>query len=249
MADDDGAPWLRQRGARVRLEWGPVAVAQVPADVVVIVDVLRFTTAVDVAVGRGATVFPYRWKDASAQRFAQTHGAVLADGTGPDAPSLSPQRLTSLSTGERIVLPSPNGATCAVLAAERGSRVLAACLRNASAVGQWLNAHAAGRSVLVVPCGERWPDGGLRPAVEDYLGAGAVAAALDGQRSAEAELAARAWAAGDAARLIRDSISGAEQVARGWAGDLELALRGDVSGAVPVLGDGAFSDACAGAGG
>ena len=57
---------------RVRLGWGQHAVeAEAPrVAVVVVVDVLRFTTAVDAAVALGAHVHPYRWRDDGAAAFA-----------------------------------------------------------------------------------------------------------------------------------------------------------------------------------
>ena len=44
-------------------------------------------------------------------------------------------------------------------------------------------ARACGPRVAVIACGERWPDGGLRPSLEDRIGAGAVLACLDGAPS------------------------------------------------------------------
>ena len=46
--------------------------------VCVIVDVLSFSTSVDAACSAGATVYPYRWKDETAQAFAKSIPAVLA---------------------------------------------------------------------------------------------------------------------------------------------------------------------------
>jgi 2-phosphosulfolactate phosphatase len=54
-----------QAGFDARLEWG-IAGARVLAGacrVIVVVDVLSFTTAIEVAVGRGAVVFPRLWPD------------------------------------------------------------------------------------------------------------------------------------------------------------------------------------------
>ena len=64
----------------LRCEWGLGGLRALgPAsDVVVVVDILSFSTAVDVAVANGASVLPYRWKDGSAQEFAQARGAILA---------------------------------------------------------------------------------------------------------------------------------------------------------------------------
>ena len=235
-------PWLAQSGWDVRFEWGPAGAA-VPADAVVVVDVLRFTTAVDAAVSRGAAVFPFRWKDASAAAYAEEVGAVLADHGAVDGQSLSPVSLLGLGSGDRVVLPSPNGSTCAVEAAERGATVVAACLRNASAVGTWLAGRA--QSITVIACGERWPDSSLRPSVEDLWGAGAVITALRGSRSPEAQMAADAWAAAkpDLAVNLSGCISGREAIARGWQRDVDFAVEVDASTNVPVLRNGAFIDA------
>ena len=235
-------PWLRQSDWEVRFEWGPAGVEAVPAEAVVVVDVFRFTTAVDAAVSRGAVVFPYRWKDDSASKYAERVGAVLADPGDATGPSLSPVSLLSLGAGDRIVLPSPNGSTCATVASAMGATVLAGCLRNASAVAKWLNDRAT--SVTVIACGERWPDGSLRPSLEDYVGAGAIIASLDGRRSPEAAAAAEMWrgAAPHVEDVLLSCTSGKELVARGWGRDLAFALAVDVSRSVPVLNDG-FVDA------
>jgi 2-phosphosulfolactate phosphatase len=99
--------------------------------------------------------------------------------------------------------------------------------------------------VIVVAAGERWPDGTLRPAVEDLWGAGAVLAALGLEgASPEARLAASAYDAvrGDLASALRDCASGRELVAGGFARDVEIAGSTDVSAVVPVLNTDAFED-------
>jgi 2-phosphosulfolactate phosphatase len=75
------------------------------SDAVVIVDVLSFSTAVDIAVARGASMLPYRWKDASAEAYARSKGAVSA---GPrnaaTGYSLSPASLEAIEPGAALVL-------------------------------------------------------------------------------------------------------------------------------------------------
>jgi len=239
-------PWTQEGGIDVGFEWGPSGVEALASQYVVVVDVLRFTTAVDAAVSRGALVYPYRWKDASAGEFAQRVGAGLADSQDHTGPSLSPGRLARLDRGDRVVIPSPNGSTCAAIASERGATVVAACLRNARAVAAWLNGVTA--QVAVIACGERWPDGSFRPSLEDHLGAGAVIAGLKGSRSSEAEAAATLWNAMQlrVPDLVRTSVSGRELHERRW-GDDDLAFASDLhaSSTVPVLINGAFTDAAA----
>lgn len=238
------APWLRQRPYDVRFEWGSAGIDPLSADVVVVVDVLRFTTAVDAAVSHGVAVHPYRWRDRSAVAFADRVGARLADGAA-GSPSLSPGTLLGLPPGSAVVLPSPNGSTCAAWAQEARARVVAACLRNASAVAAWVAAQPG--TVAVIACGERWPDGSLRPALEDHLGAGAVLAGLDGNLSPEARAAVAVWRDGREriAEVLAACSSGREQRERGWSEDLRYASEVDSSGAVPVLIDGAFRDVSA----
>lgn len=122
--------------------------------------------------------------------------------------------------------------------AATGATVVAGCLRNASAIASWLNGH--GGTVTVIACGQRWPDGSLRPSLEDYLGAGAIIEVLDGSRSPEAAAAAEAWltAASRVDDVVSSYASGKEVIARGWGRDLEFAVSVDAGKSVPVQQDG-----------
>jgi 2-phosphosulfolactate phosphatase len=237
-------PYFDQTNFDVRCEWALGGVQHLaPSDVIVIVDVLSFTTSVDVAVGRSAAVLPYRWKDDSAAQYAREHDAELARPRSGDEGgySLAPSSLVEVPPGLRLVLPSPNGSSLAFAARSIGAVVVAGCLRNAAAVAEW--ATRAGKRITVLPAGERWPDGTLRPAIEDLIGAGAILKTLPGRLSPEAQLAIAAF--DDAAssllhRLLRCS-SGRELVERGFERDVELAAELNVSRTVPVLKDEAFS--------
>ncbi|MFS8099503.1 2-phosphosulfolactate phosphatase [Lentzea alba] len=215
-----------QEGYRLRLEWGPEGVDALKAcDVLVVVDVLSFTTSVDLVVGNGGQVRPSRWRPTSGPTLRP---ASLVDATG------------------LVDLPSPNGSNLCFLAAETGAHVLAACLRNAAAVAE--RAQELGETIGVIPGGERWgldilkrgprEFGPLRPCVEDYLGAGAVLAALSGSASPEAALAAAAFTNTDVASAVRECGSGRELIDNGHAADVELAVQVGVSKAVPVFAEG-----------
>lgn len=232
--------WAGQEGYGLRFQWGPLAAAALAGGVCVVVDVLRFTTAVEAAVTRGVAVYPYRWRDAAAAAFAGSVQALLADGRDPAGPSLSPSGMDALAPGTSVVLPSPNGSACAILAAQAGAQVVAGCLRNAAAVGAW--ADQADGPVTVIACGETWPDGSLRPALEDLLGAGAILAAMTREPSPEARAAMAAFrdAARDLPEVLSQCASGRELTEKGRQADIGYAAQLNVSTTVPVLTDGAF---------
>jgi 2-phosphosulfolactate phosphatase len=240
-----------QAAHAVRMDWGPAGAAAVTADLAVVVDVLSFTTAVTVALERGIEVLPYPWRDPSAQAYAARHGAVLAlgrrEGRLRGAPSLSPAGLLGVTGVTRLVLPSPNGS--AISATLAAGTVLAAALRNRDAVATRLAPEVdRGRTVAVIAAGERWPDGSLRPAVEDLWGAGAVLAGLvdRGVRdlSPEARVAEQAFrsVAGRLSRELAGCASGLELAAAGFAQDVAVAADLDVATVVPVLTGEAFRD-------
>ncbi|MEV6329476.1 2-phosphosulfolactate phosphatase [Streptomyces sp. NPDC051909] len=238
----------------VSFGWGPVEARALASSAmyVVVVDVLSFTTAVGVAVERGAVVHPYRRRDETAAAYAREQDAVLAVGrraATPEHPwSLSPAALRAAPVPERLVLPSPNGSTIAAGAADSGATVVAASLRNATAVARRLGARPRA-GVAVIASGERWPDGSLRPALEDLLGAGAVLAALrevrrDAVLTPEATAAATLWTATeDPVAALHGCASGRELYEYGYPEDVEVAAEIDASTAVPVLVDGAFQEA------
>lgn len=234
-----------QSPSLVRLEWGLVGAHAVPADVAVVVDVLSFTTSVTIACTGGARVWPCPWKDERAATLAAQHGARLAVGrsqAGPDDVSLSPASVLA-RPGEDLVLPSPNGSTIAAALAQQGTQVVAGSLRNRSAVGSWVRERVAdGASVVVIPAGEQWPDGTLRPAVEDLLGAGAVleVVGLEGHASPEAVTAVAAYRAARFPWDLRACSSGRELIGSGFGEDVDLAAQVDADDVVPVLTDGAF---------
>ncbi len=229
----------------VLTEWGMAGVEAVRAraSVLVIVDVLSFSTAVDVAASRAAVIFPFAYGDkAAAQAAANRVGATLAQPRQPAGGqlSLSPVSLLAVPAGTKLMLPSPNGSRLSL--AGGGTPVIAGCLRNAAAVASAAREIAGTGTVAVIPAGERWQDESLRPAIEDLLGAGAIIHHLGLPCSPEAQIARDAYrsAASDLPRLIRASRSGCELVERGFHGDVEIAVETDISACVPLLTHGAY---------
>ncbi len=243
-------PAHRQGGHGVRMDWGPTGAAAVAAeaDVAVVVDVLSFTTTLTIACERGITVLPFRWRDERAAGYAAEQDAVLAL-TRQEAReaggglSLSPASMARAEGVERLVLPSPNGSTVAFGLRDLGPTVVGGCLRNAAAVGRWVNHHFPDGVVAVVAAGERWDDGSLRPAVEDLWGAGAVVAALGRtDLSPEAAFARDAFAAvrRRAPEALAECASGRELADKGFGDEVPYAAELDCTDVVPVLEGKAF---------
>jgi len=253
VVDTEAGAVFDQDDAGVRFDWGPTGAAQLSssASCLVVVDVLSFTTAVSVVVGRGTAVIPCPSNDDGAEALAASSGARLAvprrQATTERPWTLSPVHLANTPYTARLVLPSPNGSA---IAAHVGGPVVAACLRNAPAVGRWLVGEGYGtaeRPVAVVAAGERWSDGSLRPALEDALGAGAVLAALGGagcRLSVEAAAVADMYrASDDVGGAVRGCGSARQLRQAGFDGDVEAAAALGRDDWVPVLHDGAFGAA------
>lgn len=233
-----------QREFDIRCEWGEQGVARLAtiSDAVIIVDVMSFSTCVSVAVNRGATVFPYRWKDESRIAFAKSVEAELAEPRGKSRYSLSPVSLLQVPPDARLVLPSPNGSTLTLSTGQ--TPTFAGCLRNSKAVA--LAATRYGQHIAVIPAGERWnEDNSLRPSFEDLVGAGAIIRHLTGTVSPEARLAVDAFRATASNLLTRlkECSSGKELIARGFEDDIVLIAQMDVDDCAPILKDGAYRKA------
>jgi 2-phosphosulfolactate phosphatase len=227
-------PPFAQAPYACRCEWGAAAViALAAADVTIVVDVFSFTTCVDVATARGGAILPYAWADATAAEFARIQGAELAGKRRLTRYSLAPASYLDVAHGFRCVLPSPNGAQLTLAAAAAAPVLLAGCLRNARAVAE--AASMLGRSVNVIPAGERWRDGSLRPALEDWIGAGAIIRHLAGSRSPEADAAVATFERYENCLIetLDRCGSGRELEERGHTQDKELAGALNVSACVP----------------
>ena len=250
---------FRQAGTGVRFDWGVTAAATLPgpASALVVVDVLSFTTAVSVATGRGIAIAPYPLGVAGAADLAERLGAALAVPRRERSPAhpwtLSPGALLAAPPTHRLVLPSPNGSAIAAAVAggqggddpgERtgGPAVVAGCLRNVTATADWLVARGYGTDespVWLIAAGERWPGGSLRPALEDQLGAGALADALERagcSLSPEARAAARTFAGtADLLKAITSCASGCELLAMGFPDEAEIAAALDADDHASVM--------------
>ena len=222
----------------VTCEWAMNGLRAAARDrIVIIVDVLSFSTAVTVATANGATILPCEWNDKTAAAIAAAHNAVVASKRGEGKFSLAPASLRNVPAGLRLVLPSPNGSTLAYAARSLGAAaVIIGSIRNASAVAQW--AAARGQPIAVIAAGEKWRDGTTRFALEDWLGAGAIVSGLPRRQLAFPARAAAAAFNNLRAELydaLATSPSGVELTEAGYPDDVELAAELDADDVVPLL--------------
>lgn len=267
---------------QVRFDWGAAGADRIVPGVhaVVLVDALSFTTAVVVAAEHGTAVAPWPSGDDldGAAAFAAEHRGVVAVRRGEAGPSLSPSSFAAATAAlgapgrpdasdapPLVVLPSPNGGALAHRLGVLGVPVIAASMRNRTAVAERLLAlqaeHGDRFLIAVVAAGELGParetdgghatanhdaSGGIRFAIEDLLVAGAVIDALVARgidhTAPEAAVACAAFEglARATRHLITASGSGVELRERGFAADALLAAERDVTDVVPILYDGVF---------
>jgi len=233
--------FYNQQPFDIKLEWGLQGIETlVPvSDVIIIVDVLSFSTCVEIATSRDAIIYPFLWKDERAISYAKTLGAELADfNRNANGYSLSPASLMNIKAGTVLVLPSPNGSTLSM--ATGSTPTLCGCLRNAKSVAEF--AVSFGKRISIIPAGEQWTNNTLRPAFEDLLAAGAIVSHLPGTLSPESKVALSVYQ--NLKFNIFDEIvncgSGKELIQRGFEEDVRLACQADASDTVPLLTDGSY---------
>ncbi len=232
-----------QDGFDVRFDWGRGGAerAVTRGDALVVVDTLRFGTAVVAALAKGGVVIPCR--DVEEQsRAIQLSGATEVTKGGPGY-SLCPNSFDDLKRGTLLAIASPNGATCCHIGA-RGNTVIVASIVNAKAAGDHIASLLTKSAVTVLACGAHWdipnPDGLLRFATEDYLGAGAIMSHLKSSLSPEAEICRAAYLGTreNLATIFSESASGRKLAMRGQAEDVLYAAQENIHMVVPVLRNG-----------
>lgn len=237
----------------VHLDWAPDGLSHAlkHRTIVVIVDVLRFSTAVTTAVAHGFTIYPVSDPQKAAERAAQL-GAELAGKSGQAEFSISPSTYlrASASGNKHVVLYSPNGAACSEQIGNNDTAYIG-CFLNALAVGQLISAVARAQSkdVTMIAAGEQravvtgerityQPQEAERVfAIEDYLGAGAILGHVDLTKSAEAYVCEQAYqsVAGQLLKLVRDSFSGRYLEQHDLLDDVHHAVKVNTYSVVPVI--------------
>ncbi|MFZ1889557.1 MAG: 2-phosphosulfolactate phosphatase [Candidatus Binataceae bacterium] len=237
-----------QSGFDARFDWGVEGAFELgrTSRVLIVVDLMSFSTAIDVAVSHGAAAYPCQFAKGASKALALRVGGIETVArratTSAQPFSLSPSTMAHARPGMKIILASPNGALVSLAAAKSGATVFAGCLRNASAVAK--AALAIGVPIAVIAAGERWGStDALRPAFEDLIGAGAILSALGAiSISPEARTALAAFhdAESDLPHALRECASGRELIDRGFEQDVTWASERDVSTTAPILRNGAF---------
>lgn len=231
-----------------RIEWGKRGAREAAerGDIIIIVDVLSFSSTVISALKYGAVIYPYP-PNLDGENYAAKLGAEYIIGRAEAAkmgkPTLSPVSFNREHTQKKYVLTSLNGAYCTWIASKVPALLIGSFL-NASSVASVANKLRlqTNANITIIPCGEQWNDvmendDTLRPSMEDYLGAGAILSCLDGKKSPEAEVCIGAFLNGKLKlnELIWECGSGRELRQRGYGDDVKHCSRLNIFDIVPIL--------------
>ncbi|MFH1701659.1 MAG: 2-phosphosulfolactate phosphatase [Candidatus Zixiibacteriota bacterium] len=216
-------------------------------DIVIIVDVLSFSTTVAYAVSNSAIIIPY-YHPNMAEEIAFREKAIISVSRS-EVPSkgkysLSPATFLDIKAGEKVVLVSPNGARCC-LNSNGAFEIIIGGFINAKAVCVYAMEimKSSGKSVTVIACGEREYEsfeGELRKADEDYLGAGAIISQLPCEKTNEAALCENYFIKhkDNLENEVSKCKSGLELSEWGYNKDVELAIKLNCLEVVPVYKNG-----------
>lgn len=237
-----------QHPYRCRLDWGRrgTRLAAERGDILVIVDTLSFSTTTVTALHYGGIIYPCSYHEEDPALFAQHIGAEVAvrrqDVPAKGRFSLSPATFEQIEAGTRVVLASPNGATCSRYA-RQVPYLFVGTLVNAQATAFAISSLLEQQdvNVTIIACGERWQipseDGELRVAIEDYLGAGAILSYLSQEKSPEACVCEGAFIQTQdrLETLLWDCGSGRELRAKGFESDVISAAQFNIYDVVPLM--------------
>jgi 2-phosphosulfolactate phosphatase len=231
-----------------RVEWGKRGAREAAerGDIIIIVDVLSFSSTVISALRYGAILYPCP-PHLDGKEYAEKMDAEYILGRAEAAkigkPTLSPVSFQPEHANRKYVLSSLNGAFCTWMASNVPALLIGSLLNATSAAAAANELRVQTKAnITVIPCGEQWSDvkeyeDTLRPSIEDYLGAGAILSNLKGEKSPEAEVCMGAFqnAKQKIKELIWDSGSGRELRARGFVEDVIHCSRLDAYQTVPIL--------------
>lgn len=231
----------------VRLRPEAVRDEEIRGRVVVVIDVIRFSTSVTVALESGARrVLPAASVE-EARRLARTLGrseVLLCGEQGGDRVEgydlgNSPREFKHERVAGRTLVYSTTNGTRAVDRVRDAGRVLVACMRNLGAVAG--RVRAQDQPTLLLCAGRA---GSV--ALDDAWCAGLLAERIGREGRIEPDdtarlalAAARSLGLPDRSALERTE-SGAAVAARGLAEDLEVCAQMDRTGTVPVLEEGSL---------
>ncbi len=231
-----------------RVEWGRRGARDAArrGDIVIIVDVLSFSSTVISALRYGTIIYPYP-PYLDGKEYADKVGADYILGRAEAAkigkPTLSHVTFNQEHSNKKYVLSSLNGAFCTWIASKVPALLIGSLL-NASSVASVANQLIleTKANITVVPCGEQWSDvreyeDTLRPSIEDYLGAGAILSYLNGEKSPEVEVCIGAFnnSKQKLNELVWECGSGRELRERGFEEDVKHCSRLNVYQTVPIL--------------
>lgn len=240
---------FNQAPFQCRMDWGARGVKEASArgDIIIVVDVLSFSSAITNAVHNGVIIYPFpRTGDINEYgKLAEAEVCILERTRARELglPSLSATSFNESHKGKKYIVSSINGATC-VKAANESNLVFVGCLLNISAVVNVVNQIQKDKNlnITVIASGERWNSANdepkeLRPSIEDYLGVGAILELLNGTKSPEAKVCISAYknSKTELNDLIADSSSGRELKAMEFPEDVEFCSQIDIYKEVPVI--------------
>lgn len=240
---------FNQSPFQCRMDWGirGVKEASERGDIIIVVDVLSFSSAITNAVHNGVIIYPFpRTGDINEfGKLVEAEVCILERTRARELglPSLSATSFNEAHKGKRYVVSSINGATC-VKEANENNYIFIGCLLNASAVASVVNQIQKDKNlnITVIASGERWSGSkdeprDLRPSIEDYLGAGAILELIDGTKSPEARVCIGAYknSKSELNELILDCSSGRELLSMGFPEDVKFCSQINTLTEVPVV--------------